>query len=112
MLRRKRQQPQSEFMHYVQLHERAWGGEVYAGRPNLSEILDSPVVVFWQVEGKPSKNIITLYNDIRDLEKFVTRMLLLSSVDIARKRLSKVFVNQKRVHITAVKLIFSVGDEE
>jgi hypothetical protein len=38
---------QSKFLTLVQEHERAWGNDIYANRPDLATILSAPIVVFW-----------------------------------------------------------------
>lgn len=111
MLGRKKEKPQSEFMRFVQLHERAWGDERYPGRPNLTEIMEAPIVIFWEVEGRSDRYSIALYEDIRAVEKFLTRMLLLGSVDLPRRRIGRIFMEQKRLRIKAVKLVVSTEDE-
>ena len=109
--RRKKEAPQSEFMRFVQLHERAWGDERYPGRPNLTEIMEAPIVIFWEVEGKTDRYSIALYEDIRTLEKFITRMLILGNVNLPRQRIGRAFLRQKRLRINGVKLVFSSEEE-
>lgn len=105
MFHRKKPTPQNEFMEYVQLHERSWGDKTYPGRPNLTEIMQSRVVVFWQIEGKADRYVISLYKNIPELEKFLTRVLLLGNVNLSRRRLAKIFKDQQRLQVTGLRLL-------
>lgn len=104
MLRRK-QEP--SFLELVELHERVWGIERYSGRPKLSQILSSPVVVFWKsIEGKDNRYTITLYPDLGAVEKQLYRMLFLSP-EAVKSRPARIYEHQKRMMVQAVQIVFA-----
>ena len=96
------------FMDWVQLHERAWGSKSYPGRPSLEAIMASPVVTFWRSvkEGKNPPFTVRLYSDLKDVEKYLTRLLFRSSIEEPQERLARIYANQKRVTVRAVRILF------
>jgi hypothetical protein len=96
------------FMDWVQLHERAWGSRSYVGRPSLEEILAAPVVTFWRTlkEGKQSPYTVKLYQDLKDVEKYLTRLLFRSGVTPPQESLARIYANQQRITVRAVRILF------
>ena len=95
-------------MELIQLHERAWGMDQYPGRPSLSDLLQRPIVVFWAGDDKAGKGRFTLsvHNEVEELNSIVLSMILSNKVTVSSNRkLSKIFVNQKLVNITGVRLL-------
>jgi hypothetical protein len=106
---RGRQQP--TFVELVEQHERVWGTENYPGRPKLSQILASPVVVFWKsIESKDNRYTVTLHNDLNAVEKHLYRTLFLDT-EPPKKRPARIFQNQKRMMIKAVQIVFAPAEE-
>lgn len=115
MIRRKstgNQKPSTKFIDLVEDHEREWGKQRYQGKPKLKDILDATVVAFWQVEGEENRLMITLHNDLSDVEKSLTRQLFTGSVNAPRKRLVRVYQDQKRMVIAGVSVIFQPAPDE
>jgi hypothetical protein len=101
----------NDFMTTVQLHERSWGMENYAGRPSLEEILDAPVVVFWkQRDGDNSANKpkwkVTLYRDMQEMESYFVSMLFRMQVEVPEQVPARIFKNRQRMVIEGVKVTF------
>ncbi|MFN8380024.1 MAG: hypothetical protein U0452_15270 [Anaerolineae bacterium] len=97
-------------MALVQQHERAWGNDTYAGRPDLATILDAPVVAFWQVQssGKQSdRPQITLHKDLREIEDFYVKMIFRSALPMQQRRLYKLFVDGQQMRVASVKFTFA-----
>lgn len=100
------------FMDWVQLHERAWGSRIYPARPSLEQILSAPVVTFWQAakESKDPPYTIKLYDELKDVEKYLTRLLVRTSVEPPNERLVRIYAHQKRMTIRAVRVLFGEVD--
>lgn len=98
-------------MDYVQQHERTWGTETYPSRPDLAAILESPVVVFWQVEGKNEKRaIVSLHQDLTEIEQYFYKLIFRSSVDQPKQRVVVIFRDKKRILVKTVKIEFMEAD--
>ncbi len=97
-----------DFMSLVQLHERAWGNERYAGRPTLKDILDAPVVTIWRPlkEDKQKRFTIKLHKSTEDVEQHMTKLLFRAHIKLPEERLVRVFVNHKQVVVKAVRILF------
>ncbi len=105
----------SNFLAWVQEHERAWSNLVYSGRPSLEEILTAPVVVFWKRAGteKPDKHlVITLHPDLTQLEKHFARMLLFSPNELPRSQVVAIFQDRKQIRIAEVRIRFEPVEQE
>ncbi|HLU10391.1 MAG TPA: hypothetical protein VK003_12030 [Oceanobacillus sp.] len=102
------------FMDWVQLHERAWGSRSYAGRPSLEAIMQAPVVTFWRTlkEGKRPPYTIKLYQDLKDVERYLTRLIFRSSVNPPQETLARIYANQKRITVRAVRILFQEVNED
>jgi hypothetical protein len=100
------------FMDWVQLHERSWGSRSYPARPSLEQILAAPVVTFWQAakEAKHPSYTIRLYEDLQDVEKYLTRLLLRSSIEPPKERLVRIYAHRKRMTIRAVRVLFGEAE--
>jgi hypothetical protein len=101
-----------EFMHMVELHERAWGDENYVGRPKLAEILAAPVVVFWRKNTINRRKIedrymLTLHDSIEEVEAYLTKMLFRAVVKQPDRTMARVFASGHRMHIKGVTIHFS-----
>lgn len=112
MFRRKRSQDNSSvFMGLVELHERNWGTDTYPERPRLSDILDAPVVVFWNSADKnESRHLITLHDDLRQLNAFVEDMFLNQNTRRIDRRFSRIYHNRQEIKITGLRLVFDRPD--
>ena len=105
----------SSFLVWVQEHERAWSNLVYSGRPSLEEILNAPVVVFWQRAGveKPDRYfVITLHPDLTQLEKHFARMLLFSFNEPPRSQVAAIFQERRQMRIAEVRIRFEPVEQE
>ncbi len=92
---------------YIELHERTWGMKQYTGRPKLDAILKSPVVVFWRsTDAKEERWTITLHDDFKELEKYFTRLLFRSNVQLPGRKVVKIFKDGKPVIVRGVKIWF------
>jgi hypothetical protein len=95
------------FMNWVQLHERAWGNEVYPGRPSLDAIMGAPCVTFWRpLVGKyrNERYLIRLYTRQAELEHYLLRQLYRSPLEMTKERLSRIFIHRQLYAIERVRL--------
>ncbi len=91
----------------VEMHERTWGTKSYRGRPSLSEILNSPVVVFWRAnDPKEERWMITLHADLKDVEHYFSRLLFRNNVEPPKRRVARIFNHGKPVIVRGVKVWF------
>ena len=93
-----------QFMKLVETHERAWGIEQYKGRPNLHDVLLSPVVVFWLLKDD-KREIISLHNDLNDIERYLLRQLISGKAN--ERKLVAVYQNHKRMTVKSIKILFA-----
>lgn len=115
----------NELLEFVQKHERSWGNESYTGRPTLAQILAANVVVFWAYSGKslhstlgkrasqelpPAREIITLHNDTREIESYLTRLVFFAKDNPPDRKYLRAFVNQRPVKIKSVRIEFDYSD--
>jgi hypothetical protein len=103
-------EPTNEFMECVQMHERAWGIEMYPGKPPLEKIMSAPVVVFWKSRDSRKNRdglwMITLHKDMAALESHMTSMLFRSVVKPVDKFAVRIFNQQRRVVLAGVRFLF------
>lgn len=93
-------------MTYVQMHERAWGDEMYLNRPGLEEILTSNVVAFWYpAKPKDERYTVSLHENLADIHQYISRMVLRSRIQMPDKRLARLFIHRQQVIIRGVKLV-------
>ena len=105
-----------KFMDFVQAHERSWGTDNYRGRPDLAELLEADVVVFWQKTHKQTKEdervFVTMHASLDEIEKDVSRLMLGNSPEVTEKQIVQIFQNKNRVIIRGVKIEFKVMDDD
>jgi hypothetical protein len=104
----------SAYMELIQAHERSWGMEQYLGRPSLTDLLNRPVVVFWIGDDKSGKGrfTVSVHDTIDDLNDIILNMILASKVTpSSNRRLSRIFVKQKTVKVTGVRLLVSAHEQ-
>jgi hypothetical protein len=100
----------SEFLALLQNHERAWGTDTYAGRPDLERVLTAPVVAFWQVEGAgkhADHPQITLHKDLREIEDYFVKLIFRSALPAPKRRLYKLYVDGQQMRVSSVKFAFA-----
>ena len=103
----------SAYMELIQAHERSWGMEQYLGRPSLTDLLNRPIVVFWTGDDKGGKgrNTVSVHDSIDELNDIILNMILASKVTpSSNRRLSRIFVKQKAVKVTGVRLLVSAHE--
>lgn len=104
------------FMEYVQSHERVWGIENYLNRPDLVDILEASVIVFWQKLGPENvqnqRFKITLHEDLDAIKDHYTKMLFRASIEPPKERIHRIFHDKKRVIIKSVKVDFVFAEQE
>ena len=95
----------------IEFHERTWGTKHYRGRPSLSAILSSPVVVFWRAnDPKEERWTITLHADLKDVERYFSRLLFRNSVEPPARRVARIFKGGKPVIVRGVKVWFQEAE--
>jgi hypothetical protein len=95
-----------EFLKAVELHERTWGVRQYRGRPKLSQILESNVVVFWKDNKKLSWRI-TLHDDMTGIEAEYKRILFRLVIQYPEVVIDRIYVNRQRIYVSGVKFTYS-----
>ena len=101
------------FMGYVELHERAWGMDTYSGRPKLEDILNAPIVTFWYpTSGRESRNTVTLFDNTKELNEYVSTLLLHSKTRQPDKRLARLFIKRRRAEVKGVQLVMAYLEQE
>ncbi len=99
-------------MKAVEEHERNWGNEVYHNRPGLIDILNAPVVVFWDSAEKDVPETITLHKNIDEIKKHFMRLLISKYKSTPKKRVSKMFENQQRMVVKDIQIVFGKASQE
>lgn len=100
------------FMQHIQLHERAWGATTYPGRPNLVDIMSSPVVVFWKMLEPQSIKLdgdryrVTLHTDLQEVEEAMSKLLLRSFLKPLDRKFIRAYVNGEEVRVRGVRVKF------
>ncbi len=95
----------------IEFHERTWGTKHYRGRPSLSAILSSPVVIFWRAnDPKEERWMITLHADLKDVERYFSRLLFRSSVEPPARRVARIFKGGKPVIVRGVRVWFQESE--
>jgi hypothetical protein len=113
----------NNFMELVQLHERSWGMEQYPGRPSLSGLLSSPVVVMWTGESKsatsPSRRVVegqntlprfmfSVHRHVDELNEVLLNMVMSSkATPSTSRRLMKIFLNRKPIKVKGLRLLIT-----
>lgn len=114
---------ENAFMEIVQLHERSWGMDQYPGRPTLSDLLSSPIVIMWtggntrpaaSIGGKritepqsaQPRFMLSIHHKIEELNEVLLGMIVAGKVTPnSQRKISRIFVNKKPVKITGVRLM-------
>ncbi len=98
--------PQDDnFLDLVQAHERTWGTENYPGKPSLADLLNAPVVMVWgAVNPQEARLMMTIHQTLDELNKYATRVLLQTRLELPNRRLVAVYVRQKKAHIRGVSV--------
>lgn len=101
------------FMDWVQQHEREWGTRSYTGRPSLQAVLDAPVVTFWKSlqEGEQLPYTVKLYQDLKDVEKYLTRLILRPDTNPPKETLVRIYANRKRIMVRGVQIQFQEASD-
>ena len=102
------------FMDLVQQHEREWGTRSYTGRPSLEAILDAPVVTFWRMaaEGEQLPYTVKLYQDLKDVEKYLARLIFRPDTNPPKESLVRIYANRKRITVRGVHIQFQEVDDQ
>jgi hypothetical protein len=103
-----------EFLERVQSHERTWGSEQYPSRPQLADILAATVVAFWQLTPtKPAEKprfVITLHDGLKEIEDWYLQAVTRLHLQLPDRRLVAAYVDQKKVRVKSVKIVFDVPE--
>ena len=104
------------FMDYVQHHERVWGNESYPNRPKLQQILDAPIVVFWQDIGPENlqnrRFHVTLHDKLDEIEEFISKALQRTHTELLEERIHRIFKKGVRVKIKRIRVEFEEADSQ
>lgn len=108
MFRRKRSPENPDvFMGLVELHERNWGTDSYPERPRLSDILDAPIVVFWNsADRNESRHLVTLHDDLDQLNLYFEDMFLNQKTRRIDRRISRIYQQRQEIKVKGLRLIF------
>lgn len=115
--RRVSQEPQPQtFMDFVQAHERSWGTDNYRGRPDLEDLLEADVLVFWQKTKKETPEdhrlFVSIHDSLDDIEKYISRLMFGNSAEVTERQIVRIFKHKKKVIIRGVKIDFKVVEDE
>lgn len=112
----KRGTMNKEFFDRIQQHERSWGSEKYAGRPELSDIMATPVVGFWALAPKKGaadqRYIITTHKDLKDIEQWYLHAVVRLHIQLPDRRLVAIYKDQKKVTVKGVSITFDIREGE
>lgn len=107
----------NEFLDHIQRHEREWGTESYPGRLTLSQIMAAKVIVFWipnqegnkriTKEVQRPREIITAHDSLREVEVYLTRLVMFTKTTPPDKRFLRAYVEQKPVKVKSVRIEFA-----
>ena len=105
------------FMDYVQFHERIWGDETYTNRPELQQILDADVVVFWQEIGPENMQNrrfhVTLHDKLDEVERHIAKAIQRThNNEFPDERIHRIFKNGVRVNIKRIHVEFEEADSD
>lgn len=94
------------FMGFVELNERAWGSDGYAGRPRLEEILRARVVAFWQhSRNRDPAYRVSVHENLHEIHEWAAHVLIESRTRTPEKRLARLYVDKRRVRIKGVRIL-------
>jgi hypothetical protein len=104
------------FMDYVEHHERVWGHDAYTNRPKLQQILDAPIVVFWQDIGPENlqnrRFHVTLHNLLDEVEDFISKALQRTHTEMLEERIHRIFKNGIRIKIKRIRIEFEEANSQ
>ena len=104
------------FMDYVQHHERVWGHDDYPNRPKLQQILDAPIVVFWQDIGPENlqnrRFQVTLHDKLDEIENFISKALQRTHSEMLEERIHRIFKNGVRIIIKRIRIEFEEAESQ
>ncbi|TVR20572.1 MAG: hypothetical protein EA396_10380 [Anaerolineaceae bacterium] len=102
-----------DFIERIQQHERDWGNSTYAGRPNLSEIFASPVVIFWEHKDKAQfpHETVSLHDGLEEVERYFLRLLFTRQGLTGDRRVADIYNEHKRVIVRSIKIEFGESNE-
>jgi len=104
----KQKAHEREFMKYVGRHERAWGMDIYKGRPTLSQFMEAKVVAFWHPTTEAMNHTATIHKTIEEINQYVTHLVWHSGKErLPLLRLEAVFVEKVQIQIKSVKVIYA-----
>jgi hypothetical protein len=95
-------------MELIQAHERSWGMEQYVGRPSLADMLSRRIIVFWSGDDRSGKGrfTVSVHDSADELNDIILSMILAGKVTPStQRRLVRMFVDQKAVRVTGVRLL-------
>jgi hypothetical protein len=98
------------FMDTIESHERAWGTETYKGRPTLEQLIAAQVVAFWHPAGPGIKPTVTIHQSLKEINDYVTALVLHSETSLPAVRLEKVFANKTQIKIKGIEINFERTD--
>jgi len=105
---------EKNFIDYVQQHERTWGNQTYTNKPDLQQMLEAAVVVFWLPVGA-ERNIketprytVSIHTALSDLEDYFAKLLFRAQIDPPKQRVAQIFAEGKKVRLKGVKIEFEV----
>ena len=94
-------------MTYIGRHERAWGMEIYRGRPTLNQFIEARVVAFWHPTSEDMNDTATIHKSLKEIDQYVTQLVWHSGKErLPLLRLEAVFVDKVHIQIKGVKIIY------
>lgn len=99
----------SDFLKWVQLHERAWGDKSYRHRPTLADILASPLVSFWTpLKGNDElKMRVRLHQSLDEIERCFLRLIQRNAANPPEEKIVRLYQNRERMIIKRVRIEFA-----
>jgi hypothetical protein len=104
-MNRRRKGTQSEFMQWVEAHERSWGTKEYPGKPTLTEILSAKIVIFWKIDDRQNRYTVSLHSGGQDVEQTFLKLLFGTPMSEFKQPV-RIFQEQKRYIVKAIRFIF------
>ncbi len=103
----KQKAHEREFMKYIGRHERAWGMEIYKGRPTLTQFMEAKVVAFWHPTNEDMNHTATIHKTLEEIDQYVTELVRHSSKErLPLLRLEAVFVEKIQIQIKGIKVAY------
>ena len=103
----KQKAHEREFMKYIGRHERAWGMDIYKGRPTLTQFMEAKVVAFWHPTNEDMNHTATIHKTLEEIDQYVTQLVWHTSKErLPLLRLEAVFVEKVQIQIKGIKVIY------